>query len=55
MTYEKKTVFLTVKAYPERSKKYGACVDTVQDLYSFISNTVTFLSVKILRGLLAIN
>jgi len=28
MTYEKKTVFLTVKAYPERSKKYGACVCT---------------------------
>ncbi len=28
MTYEKKTVFLTVKAYPERSRKYGACVCT---------------------------
>ena len=28
MTYEKKTVFLTVKAYPEKSKKYGACVCT---------------------------
>ncbi len=28
MTYEKKRVLLTVKAYPERSKKYGACVCT---------------------------
>ena len=28
MTYEKKTVFLTVKAYPERSRKYGSCVCT---------------------------
>lgn len=28
MTYEKKRVLLTVKAYPEKSKKYGACVCT---------------------------
>ncbi|MCL5786083.1 MAG: hypothetical protein M1151_05405 [Candidatus Thermoplasmatota archaeon] len=28
MTYERKRVLLTVKAYPERSKKYGACVCT---------------------------
>ncbi len=28
MTYERKTVLLTVKAYPESSKKYGACVCT---------------------------
>lgn len=28
MTYEKKRVLLTVKAYPEKSHKYGACVCT---------------------------
>lgn len=28
MTYEKKRVLLTVKAYPEKSVKYGACVCT---------------------------
>lgn len=28
MTYKKKRVLLTVKAYPEKSKKYGACVCT---------------------------
>lgn len=28
MTYEKKRVLLTVKAYPEKSAKYGACVCT---------------------------
>lgn len=28
MTYERKTVLLTVKAYPEKSKKYKACVCT---------------------------
>ncbi|HLH85260.1 MAG TPA: hypothetical protein VKU79_00130 [Thermoplasmataceae archaeon] len=28
MSYERKRVLLTVKAYPEKSKKYGACVCT---------------------------
>lgn len=28
MTYDRKKVLVTVKAYPEKSKKYGACVCT---------------------------
>ena len=28
MSYQKKKIFLTVKAYPEKSRKYGSCVCT---------------------------
>lgn len=38
MTWEKKRVLLTVKAYPEKSHKYGACVCTagITDIGEFV-------------------